>query len=473
MVARGPSGKPSRVLAAALAGTAVSLAPASRAGAQVDHDSAGAAVVRNAAGADAALQWVIGPEPQVEIGGAPDDARYQLFRVAGAARLSDGRIVVADGGSFELRFYDARGTYVSAVGREGEGPGEFRLLSGLEVGEGDSIYVFDRRLQRVSVFGAGGALVRDLRVPPSAAPLEYVGRFADGRWYARDRDRLLSGPAGAIRRDTARFLGLDAAFERRFAITAFPGVMTASFRAGGRTGYRTAPFSPSPAQDVFRDCLYVVSGDKPEVRVFSSEGRPVLLVKMEAERRPVSDAQRAAWVEDLVAEVPAAANPALRQVLEGIPTPEELPVFNNVVVDAHGYIWLQEYMPQTGSGRSWSGSGRRWLVLSPGGWLLGRVEMPVALDVFAIGPDHVLGLWRDGVGEELVRLYRLRGRGDPRPRPPTQCGAGVAWDGVGDNRAVGALSIEMFGEIALARKPDGLRAGAGGRLLTGSIRVQR
>jgi hypothetical protein len=406
----------------------MAIAPAVPARAQVGREGAGAVVVRNAAGADTALRWTVGPEPEVEIGGAPDDARYQFFRVVDAARLSDGRIVVADGGSLELRFYDARGAYVTAVGHEGEGPGEFRTLSGLEVGDGDTIYVFDRRLQRVSVFDTGGKLVRVLRVPVSVAPLEYVGRFTDGRWYARDEDRLVSGPAGAIQRDTARFLGFDVAFERRFAITAFAGVMTASFRAGGQTGYRRAPFSPSPAQDVFGNCLYVISGDRPEVRVFSSGGNPVLLVTLEMEPRPVSDAERSAWLDDLAAQTPEVARARLRRALEGVAMPEALPVFNDVVVDARGYIWLQEYIPQSESGRTWSGSGRRWLVLSPGGRLLGRMEMPVALTVFEIGADHVLSLWRDGLGEEFVRVYRLRARRDGRLGPPDECGAGVAWE---------------------------------------------
>src|SRR5690606_16795253 len=72
--------------------------------------------------------WHLSPEPLVEIGvldGAPED---QLFRVVGARRLGDGRIVVANSGTHELRFYDAQGRHLRSVGREGEGPGEFRGL---------------------------------------------------------------------------------------------------------------------------------------------------------------------------------------------------------------------------------------------------------------------------------------------------------------------------------------------------------
>ena len=62
-------------------------------------------------------------EPMLEIGTFEGDALYQLYRVGGARRLADGRIVVANAGSFEVRVYGADGRYERAWGREGGGPG--------------------------------------------------------------------------------------------------------------------------------------------------------------------------------------------------------------------------------------------------------------------------------------------------------------------------------------------------------------
>lgn len=82
-------------LTAALAGIAMSTALASPGFAQVEYDSAGVTVVENAPAGDSTLGWTVGPHPRVEIGGAVDDARYQLYRVVDAARMFDGRIVRA------------------------------------------------------------------------------------------------------------------------------------------------------------------------------------------------------------------------------------------------------------------------------------------------------------------------------------------------------------------------------------------
>lgn len=175
-------------------------------------------------------------------------------------------------------------------------------------------------------------------MPSSIAPVVYVGRFTDGSWYARDRDRLQLGPPGAIRRDTIRFIRFDAAFENHSVITALPGMMTATFRGAGDLGYRTAPFSPSPEHDVLANCLYIVTGDDFDVLIFSSNGQLVRVVRNGGEREAVSEEHRTAWIDDVLGQVPEAARAQARRAVEHIPTPEELPVYNDVVVDAYGYV---------------------------------------------------------------------------------------------------------------------------------------
>ncbi len=73
------------------------------------RDSAGVAIVLNSGevGPDGG-GWAVDPEPVLSIGTFAGDSLYQLFRVQGAARLPDGRIAVANGGSGEIRVYDAR-----------------------------------------------------------------------------------------------------------------------------------------------------------------------------------------------------------------------------------------------------------------------------------------------------------------------------------------------------------------------------
>src|SRR4051794_36137664 len=81
----------------------VSLAGAAHA--QTARDSAGIRIIENTRPVWAAGQeWRVSPKPIVDIGGGGRD--YEFTRIAGVARAADGRIIVADEKTLELRDYD-------------------------------------------------------------------------------------------------------------------------------------------------------------------------------------------------------------------------------------------------------------------------------------------------------------------------------------------------------------------------------
>ena len=71
------------------------------------------------------LDWQIGPEPAVTIGVVEGEGPLMLHRVGDATKLPDGRIVIAETSSSELKVFDSTGTYLETWGGMGEGPGEF------------------------------------------------------------------------------------------------------------------------------------------------------------------------------------------------------------------------------------------------------------------------------------------------------------------------------------------------------------
>ncbi len=117
------------------------------------RDSAGIRIVENSAPAWSEGEgWRLSDEPTLEIGvldGAPE---YQFYRAFDGARLSDGRIVVANAGTHELRVYDSNGDFLGSSGREGAGPGEFKNIGVLEVFAYDSLLTWDWGNNRSQVF---------------------------------------------------------------------------------------------------------------------------------------------------------------------------------------------------------------------------------------------------------------------------------------------------------------------------------
>lgn len=143
---------------------------------------AGVIVVSNPAqpiwrGADA---WRL--EEELSIGVVEGDPDYQFAGIADVEIDEAGTIYVLDGRERRVALYDSAGVFVTAFGRQGEGPGEFESPNKL-LWRADTLVVWDGRLLRLSYFDRIGTLLRDER-----AELPIFNRFAmrpDGRVWAQ------------------------------------------------------------------------------------------------------------------------------------------------------------------------------------------------------------------------------------------------------------------------------------------------
>lgn len=82
-------------------------------------------------------------------------------RLSGGGFVSSG---IAGGG--EIFVYDDRGSFVRAIGRRGEGPGEFGARLSVIVGAGDTLFVVDRSQSRLTTLTSGGDYVTSFMLPP-------------------------------------------------------------------------------------------------------------------------------------------------------------------------------------------------------------------------------------------------------------------------------------------------------------------
>src|SRR5881392_3138956 len=97
------------------------------------------------AASESNAQWRVDPKPVLDIGGAAAADDYLFQFVSGTARLSNGNIVVADGNSRELKVFGRTGQFVKRIGRDGEGPGEFKFPKWFAVARADTMLVYDSR----------------------------------------------------------------------------------------------------------------------------------------------------------------------------------------------------------------------------------------------------------------------------------------------------------------------------------------
>lgn len=91
-------------------------------------------------GAQARQPVTLGAAPEFPLG---------FTSIRGVRELSDGRVIVADGGEYRLLVLDWGARTHRAIGRVGDGPGEFRSLSVLIALTGDSTMVVDGTARRL------------------------------------------------------------------------------------------------------------------------------------------------------------------------------------------------------------------------------------------------------------------------------------------------------------------------------------
>ncbi len=344
----------------------------------------------------------------LDIGEAGGDGPESFYQVAGAALLGDGRIAVADRGSGEIRFFDARGAFLEAVGRRGGGPGEFFDIAQLLRGPHDSLFVYDAKAQRVSVL-AGGRFVREFPLFTGAAPGAPLGRLRGGAWLARTTDLpskqdiqpgLNRGPIHVIRIPQG-----DGPVD---TIGVFPGREYFFRSAGKGTTFASPPFGRTSTFALARDRLFVSTGDAPEIREYGFDGRLQRIIRTGRLPVAVTPGIVEAWVRERAARLPQVKTPvdrspeeAIRASIEGVPVPPTLPPFGAMLTDSTGNLWVGDFQdPAAPSGG--------WTVYGPDGSIRGRVRLPDGFRLLDAGPDRLLGTVLDELEVEHVRLYRRK-----------------------------------------------------------------
>ena len=369
----------------------------------VVRDSAGVRIVENTT---PLLQegegWHLSPEPVVDIGGG-DREEEQLFRVVGALRLSDDRIVVANGGTNEIRFYGPEGAFLSASGGDGEGPGEFRRLSAVRRLRGDSLFAQDVRLFRSSVFDGQGRFIRTVQPQASRGRSNIDIVFDDGMMLGSSivRFNMADIKLGFFRM-AFTFYRFDGAGDLVDTLGVYPGleIYMVPSQGGMPSTYRH-PISRATYFQFLPDGYYVADNDTYEIQKYAPDGKLQQIV-----RRLTAPVQVEPQHMETLRERALAAvtdddqRRRTEQFYRDIPVPETFPAYGGIALSVEGYLWVREYDLPGAEANDWS-------VFDAEGTLRGTLGLPPRFQPLDIGPDYVLGLWRDEDDVEHVRMYEL------------------------------------------------------------------
>jgi hypothetical protein len=373
----------------------------------VVRDSAGITIIEISAHSDHGdTVLAIGSAPLLRIGSQNGDSLYDLHRVAGARRLSDGRIAVADGATAQLRVFGGDGRFLRAIGRRGRGPGEFDRLDWLQVVAGDTLVTLDRNLRRLTVFSPTGTVARTIDLlKANATPWPGDVLLPDGGMVVvLDTDdvwtRIRAGQLkpGQVGRSTAVLIRYDAHGAVLDTIATVPGNESAIIEGPAAT---YPPWGRLLSYAVFDGKLYVGTQETFSIRVYNPGGGQHTVIRLidgepgktedHIDRFMAAILERARSAED---------SQALSQRFRSLPHPETIPAYGRILTDPTGRLWISEaHSPIT--------TPVRWKVVDVDDGSVFNVAVPARFHVHEIGRDYVLGRRLDDDDTEYIEMYRL------------------------------------------------------------------
>ena len=338
-------------------------------------------------------------KPRVIIG-ASDDPSDELYRVTSAFLLPDGKIVIANAGTSQIRFYSADGRFALSKGRAGTGPGEFSSLSGVWPLNDTLIAAFDRPQRRLSLFRTDGGFVssRQLELASGIRWPHAVG-VLDTTIVAINGQVFESGQMGVgLVRPPSVFVrfALDGSLVDTVLTTPGHEFFVPNVSAAFTT--RALPFGLDTKFAVAAGTFYFGDTRGGEISAVAPGRRRVLVARVALVRNRVSAGDVRAFKNSERAAARNDVQAAAARFLDNVPFPSEFPAFDRLVVDKDANIWLRPF--------EYPGEGNReWLVVLKQTQTLCRAVIPPRTELLYIAKGVLLAVSRGEDDREEVRVY--------------------------------------------------------------------
>ncbi len=355
--------------------------------------------------------WRVASEPRLDIGQLDGEDDYLLGRVEGSTVTDRGSVMVANGMDCTIRLFDEWGKLVNTAGGCGQGPEEFERILGL-FRVGSEVFVQQYPQAFLKVFSDEGDFLHSLLPDESAGlPLGQIyGVFQDGAPLLLEMESMRGKTGVHLHRCTLVKVDTGGQVD---SLVVLPysnwNPHPSGFSDPVRPGY-------SLSVAVQGDLIYHGWPETYEVGVTSSSG--TLLRKIQREWAPiqVEEGFRQAEVQRMLkgeGEGGVGGPPSFRkEIADGMVFSSHHPAFQGILLDPARHLWVQRTDPDRPGHLSGITANpdrpSEWDVFDPEGLWLGMVQAPPGLLVQEIGEDYLVGVFRDELEVEHVRVYDLR-----------------------------------------------------------------
>ena len=302
-----------------------------------------------------------------------------------------GQIYAADGTSNEIYIFSADGEHIAVIGGEGEAPGEFEWIDGIHVGPGDSVYVLDSYLYRLSVFEPKShQFAYSFRVESHGLsdPFDLLGIVGDELLIVYSAPMSPDYGSDFEPRATVNLVN------RRGTVNETPLVSLPDKKyVGGRRLILLIPFGRRfNYQLAANGMLYSGLNNEIDIQITSTDGR--LQGNVRHDHTPVQVTRTD--LEEYMSEMSGEA----RRLIEASDVPSTMPAYSTFLIDDLDRVWVRII----GKGGEPTGE---WLVLANEGNLVAKAVMPLNVTLHLIQKGIAYGVGTSAAGHQYVITYEI------------------------------------------------------------------
>jgi hypothetical protein len=372
-----------------------------------------------AGGGETLARWSLDEVVRI---GSIDDPDQGLTRVARIVFGPDSLLYISQSTEAEIRAYALDGSLVRRIGRDGEGPGEFRAVGAFGF-IGDTLFVTDNTLSRFSLFDGDGAFLESSQWTTVAGePRDQLIEFPVGpEVVLADGSALAQQGVGYRRGAAARFdvpvLRLHRGSTRQdtVALRSFELPAVTMLSEQGHEHPILAPIQDYSLIEIMEDGSGVAIVERAAAT--SAEAHAFRLVKIDADgdttlareypytpvATPAAEAER--HVDALLERTASSprGSPSREGVLRTYSQngfiPAFLPPVNALRTAQDGSIWIERERAAPDS--------TTWNVIGESGELAGEVRLGGGARVMAATDDLLAVLELDALDVPYVTIYRI------------------------------------------------------------------
>ena len=280
---------------------------------------------------------------ELSIGEFEGDENYMFGGGINFNTDDEGNFYVVDSDNHRIQKYNPEGKYLLTIGREGQGPGEFRGFSLPRFDKDNHLYITDGSNRRISFFDKDGQYLKQIRMQE-----RYVNLYINSKSFIV-ADKWNMAQEGNVQKQTH----LCGVFDDKFNLVAelFKDEIETPMPAGTDASslgdfiaktFSILAFRPQVIVTLANnDFIYLGFPNKYEIIVYSPEGKPVRKITRDYNPLPVSEKDKESFlkiVSEQALSSPIFPDDIKKIALQKIKYPKYKPAYQSFTLMENGWL---------------------------------------------------------------------------------------------------------------------------------------